>query len=166
MSFATFGRACQVPEALIDEFVKRNLKRFAEKQSPPKIFNGMPEIIKNLAGKHTLAIVTTNSAQNVNAFLLEHGLDRCFQAVYGIDTQGSKAQKIAIAQNRFLANATRESVFMIGDALSDIHAAKEASVTSIAITWGHQSLTHLLRGNPDYVIHTPHELLELINKIT
>jgi phosphoglycolate phosphatase len=164
MSFASFGRACEVPEHLVDEFVQRCLKRFAEKKSPPAIFNGLSTIIRNFAVHNTLAIITTNSSQNVNAFLIEHGLDECIQAVYGVDIPGSKAQKISIARNQFSADEKPESVFMIGDSLSDIRAAKEASVTSVAVTWGHQSLEHLLRGDPDYVVHFPHDLIEVINK--
>ena len=165
MSFASFGRACEVPQHLVDEFVQRCLKRFAEKKSPPAIFNGLSTIVKNFAINNKLAIITTNSSQNVNAFLIEHGLDECIHAVYGVDIPGSKAQKISIAQNQFSADPKRESVFMIGDSLSDISAAKEASVTSIAVTWGHQSLEHLLRGDPDYVVRFPHDLVEVIEKI-
>ena len=164
MSFASFGRACEVPEHLVDAFVQRCLKRFSEKKSPPAIFNGLSTIVRNFAISNTLAIITTNSSQNVNAFLVEHGLDECIHAVYGIDIPGSKAQKISIAQNQFSADTKRESVFMVGDSLSDISAAKEASVTSIAVTWGHQSLEHLLRGNPDYVVRFPRDLIEIIGK--
>ncbi len=52
---------------------------------------------------------------------------------------------------------------MIGDSLSDILAAKEASVTSVAVTWGHQGLDILLRGNPNYVVSSPQDLSELID---
>jgi phosphoglycolate phosphatase-like HAD superfamily hydrolase len=165
MSFASFGRACEVPEHLVDEFVQGCLKRFAERQSPPAIFNGLSAIVRNFAINNTLAIITTNSSQNVHAFLIEHGLDECIHAVYGVDIPGSKAQKISIARNHFSAGTTRESVFMIGDSLSDISAAKEASVTSVAVTWGHQSLEHLLRGAPDYVVRFPHDLVEVIENI-
>ncbi len=164
MSFASFGRACEVPEHLVDEFVQRCLKRFAEKTSPPAIFNGLSTIVRTLAVNNTLAIITTNSSQNVNAFLVEHGLDECFHAVYGIDIPGSKAEKIAIARDRFSTDTKLGSVFMVGDSLSDIRAAKEASATSIAVTWGHQSLEHLLRGGPDHVVRSPHDLIEIIEK--
>jgi phosphoglycolate phosphatase len=164
MSFASFGRACELPEYLVDEFVQRCLKRFAEKKSPPAIFNGLSTIVRNLAINNTLAIITTNSSQNVNAFLVEHGLDECIHAVYGVDIPGSKAQKISIARNRFSADPKQEAVFLIGDSLSDIRAAKEASVTSIAVTWGHQSLEYLLSGDPDYVVNFPHDLVEIIEK--
>ena len=38
MSFSSYGRACEVPEHLVDEFVKISLNLFAEKDSPPAIF--------------------------------------------------------------------------------------------------------------------------------
>jgi phosphoglycolate phosphatase len=164
MSFTSFGRACEVPEHLVEEFVQRCLKRFAEKKSPPAIFNELGTIVRNFSINHTIAIITTNSSKNVNAFLTEHGLGECIHAVYGVDVPGSKAQKISIARDQFSANTKQESVFMIGDSLSDMNAAKEASVTSIAVTWGHQSLQHLRRGNPDYVVNSPHDLIEIIEK--
>ncbi|MBE0669120.1 MAG: HAD family hydrolase [Anaerolineales bacterium] len=164
MSFASFGRACEVPEALVDEFVQRCLKRFAEKKSPPAIFNGLSGMLRRFAVRNTLAIVTTNSSQNVHAFLAEHALEKCVHAVYGIDIPGSKAQKISIAREQFASGTQREAVFMVGDSISDIRAAKEASVTSVAVTWGHQSLEHLLRGKPDHVVHSPQDLIEVIER--
>lgn len=162
MSFATFGRACEVPEHLIDEFVKISLNLFAEKESPPAIFDGLRDVIQHLSSNHKIAIVTTNSSQNVHAFLTQHGLDSLVHAVYGVDTPGSKAQKIALARERFVKNG--EAVFMIGDALSDVRAAKEAGVNSIAVTWGHQSLETLQRGEPDFVVNNPRELIGAIEQ--
>jgi phosphoglycolate phosphatase len=164
MSFATYGRACEVPEHLVDEFVKICLNFFAEKKSPPAIFTGLNHVVRYLAVNHRIAIVTTNSSQNVNAFLVKHGLDGLIHAVYGVDSPGSKAQKIAMARNRLLENGKKESVFMVGDSLSDVLAAKEASVTSIAVTWGHQSLENLLRAKPDYMVRSPQNLIEVIEQ--
>lgn len=164
MSFTTYGRACEVPEHLVDEFVKICLNRFAEKKSPPAIFTGLSNVLRYLSVNHRIAIVTTNSSQNIHAFLVKHGLDGLIHAVYGVDSPGSKAQKISLVRNRLLENGKQESVFMVGDSLSDVLAAKEASVTSIAVTWGHQSLENLLRAKPDYVVSSPHDLIEVIEQ--
>ncbi len=164
MSFASYGRACEVPEPLVDEFVEICLNFFAEKKSPPAIFAGLSDVLRLLSANHKIAVVTTNSAQNVNAFLARHGLDGLVHAVYGVDSPGSKAQKISLARRRLLENGERGSVFMVGDSLSDIRAVKEASATSIAVTWGHQSVETLLRGHPDYVAHSPREMIEMIEQ--
>lgn len=164
MSFATYGQACEVPEHLIDAFVKICLNSFAEKSSAPAIFPGLSRVVRSLSTNHRIAIVTTNSSQNVNDFLVEHGLDGLIDAIYGVDSPGSKAEKIAMARNRLLENKKEESVYMVGDSLSDVLAAREAAVTSIVVTWGHQRLEYILRGNPDHVVSLPHELLEVIER--
>lgn len=160
MSFAEYGRQLGVPEPLVDEFVRRCLKRFNEKDSPPDIFSGLKQVIQGLSQNNALAIVSGNTTQNIQAFLIAHGLDGCFQAIFGVDTTGSKREKIEQAR-RQLAKAG-ESVFMVGDSVSDIRAAKESSVKSIAVGWGHQSAEKLLSAKPDYLIRSPRELLEIL----
>ncbi len=164
ISFSSFGRACEVPEHLVEEFVRICLSYLAEKKSPPAIFPGLSSVIRHLSATHRIAVVTTNSSQNVNAFLAEHSLDSLIQAVYGVDSPGSKAEKIAMAQDRLMGDREQGSVFMVGDSLSDVLAAKEASVTSVAVTGGHQSLENLLRGHPDYVISTPDDLIGIVGR--
>jgi phosphoglycolate phosphatase len=159
MSFATFGRACEMPEDLVDEFVRRCTRKFAEKKAPPAIFNGLGEVVRKLAERHVLAVVTGNTERNVRTFLEEHGLEGCVRAVYGVDMPGSKAEKILLAKSQFAAEA--ETVFMVGDSLSDVHAAREAGVKSIAVSWGHQSLGRLVGAVPDHVVCLPEELIEI-----
>ena len=159
MSFATFGRACETPEDLMDEFVRKCTGKFAEKKSPPAIFDGLWEVVRKLAESHLLAVVTGNTEGNVRAFLEEHGLEGCVRAVYGVDMPGSKAEKILMAKSRFATQA--DTVFMVGDSLSDIRAARQAGVKSIAVTWGHQSVERLVGAVPDYVVRFPEELIEL-----
>lgn len=159
MSFMAFGRACETPEDLVDGFARRCMSKFAEKMSPPAIFAGLGEVVRILATSHTLAIVTGNTQRNVCAFLKGHGLQDCIHAVYGVDMPGSKVEKILMAKSRFAAQA--EAVFMVGDSLSDVRAAREAGVKSIAVTWGHQSVRRLVEAAPDHVIDLPEELIEI-----
>jgi phosphoglycolate phosphatase len=160
MSFAEYGRQLEVPEPLVDEFARRCLKRFNEKVSPPDFFSGLDQVIQELSRNNALAIVSGNTTQNVNAFLIKHGLDGCFQAIFGVDSPGNKCEKIERARRQLAKEG--ESVFMVGDSLSDMRAAKKASVTSIAVCWGHQSVEKLLSAKPDYLIRSPGELLEIL----
>jgi HAD superfamily hydrolase (TIGR01549 family) len=162
MSFATYGQQMGVPDHLVDEFVRRCLRKFGEKQSPPEIFDGLDEVIRELSESNDIGIITGNSSENVKAFLAAHKLSGCIRAIYGVDASGSKAEKISLAQNQFTAKG--EGVFMVGDAASDIRAAKEASVKSIAVSWGHQSVEVLIRAKPDYLVHSPRELCEVMQK--
>ena len=159
MSFSTFGRQLEIPEPLNGEFVRRCLDKVAGKESPPDIFAGLAEIVRGLSAKNTLGIVTTNSAQNVKAFLRKHGLEEYFHAIYGVELPGSKAEKISQARRQFAAAG--EAVFMIGDSVSDIRAAKQAEVKSIAVGWGHQSLAKLIKEKPDHIAVSVQELSKL-----
>ncbi|MFN8413655.1 MAG: HAD family hydrolase [Anaerolineales bacterium] len=159
MSFSTYGKQLEVPDHLIEEFVKRCLAKVAGKESPPEIFTGLAEVIRNLSVNNTLGIVTTNSAQNVKLFLSKHDLEECFREIYGVEQPGSKAEKISKARNQFAAAG--EAVFMIGDSMSDIRAAIEASVISIGVGWGHQSVEMLIRAKADKIVDSPKELMKI-----
>jgi len=159
MSFANLGRQIEVPEALVEEFVRRSLEKVANKKSPARIFEDLTEVVRDLSTRHVLGIVTTNSSQNVKAFLVEHGLEDCIRAIYGVDLPGTKAEKISQARSQFAAAG--EAVFMIGDSASDIRSASEASARSIAVSWGHQSIEMLVRAGADYIVNSPEELLEI-----
>lgn len=162
MSFATYGQQLGVPDDLLDEFVRRCMRKFEEKESPPGIFKGLVEIIRELSTRNNIGVITGNSSTAVKAFLAVHGLEENIRVTYGLDSPGTKTEKILRAQDQFAVS--KDEVIMVGDSGSDIHAAKEASVKSIAVSWGHQSAQTLIRANPDYFVHSPEELLNVINK--
>jgi len=160
MSFATFGAACDVPKELTEEFVKRCTRKFAEKKTPPPIFDGLPDIIRKLSEESILSVVTGNTTENVDSFLAYHGLQDCFRTVCGVDIPGSKVEKIKMVKSQFEAGS--KATYLIGDSLSDIQSAHEANVRSIAVSWGHQTFELLERGKPDVIIHKPTEILEYL----
>jgi phosphoglycolate phosphatase len=159
MSFANLGRQVEVPEPLIEEFVLRSLEKVANKKSPPRIFPELADVVRDLSTRHILGIVTTNSSLNVKTFLIEHGLEDCIRAIYGVDQPGTKAEKILKARGQFTAEG--EAVFMIGDSASDIRSASEASAKSIGVSWGHQSVEMLIRAKADHIVYSPKEFLEI-----
>jgi phosphoglycolate phosphatase len=163
MSFETFGRACETPKDLLDEFVWRCMGKFAEKKTPPEIFDGLGDVVRKMAESHSLAVVTGNTVGNVRAFLEEHGLEGCICAVYGVDMPGSKVEKILMAKSQYAVEG--EAVFMVGDSVSDIRVAREAGVKSIAVSWGHQSVGRLVRAVPNHVIRLPEELIEITKNV-
>jgi phosphoglycolate phosphatase len=120
-------------------------------------------VVRKLAQRHLLAVVTGNTEGNVRAFLKEHGLEVCVCAVYGVDMPGSKVEKIMMAKNQFATEG--EAVFMVGDSLSDLRDAREAGVKSIAVSWGHQIVGKLVGAVPDHIVHIPEELIEMTQSV-
>jgi phosphoglycolate phosphatase-like HAD superfamily hydrolase len=69
--------------------------------------------------------------------------------------------------NRFLkqANLTPEEVIYVGDETRDIEAAKRSQIKMIAVSWGFNSKTVLAEHNPDFLIHHPNELIQVISTL-
>jgi phosphoglycolate phosphatase len=160
MSVAEYGRQLELPPQHIDEFCARYLQMFSQKQSPPKLFRGMKRVVTEAAEHNTLAIVTGNTTPTVEAFLKEHGLQEHIKLVIGAEQKAPRTEKIGIALREL--ERFDETVYMVGDSVSDIRAAQETSIKSIAVGWGHQSPDRLKAAQPDYLVGSPQELLELL----
>lgn len=160
MAVPDYGRQLQIPAQHIDEFVDHYLQMFTQKTSPPESFSGMAHVVAQAAKHHTVAIITGNTTPTVKAFLKKLGLQDHVKLVIGVEHKVPRAEKIRMALREL--GYTHEPIYMIGDSLSDIRAARETSVKSVAVGWGHQSLERLKSANPDYLVNSPQELLELI----
>lgn len=159
MSFVEYGKQLGIPPQLAGEFASRCLKRFIEKPHPPKIFAGMAQVLEQLSAGHTLAIVTGNTTRAVENFLTENNIRQFVSAVFAVDQPGSKVEKIQKAKSQLATEV--DAVYYVGDAVSDIHAARQAAVKSVAVSWGHQSLGKLIKVQPDHIVHTPQEIIVL-----
>jgi phosphoglycolate phosphatase len=162
MSFVEYGRQLGVPLHLLDKFTDGCFKRFGQRSGPPKIFDGMKQVVRQLSKNNTIAIVTGNTTQTVENFLDAHGLHGCVRAIFAVDQPGSKPEKILSARRQLAKQG--DTTYLVGDSASDIRAARDASVKSIAVSWGHQSLIKLMDAKPDYLVQSPRELLELLDK--
>jgi phosphoglycolate phosphatase len=164
MSFDELGRQLGVPERKISEFTRRNLQLFSSPQRPPKIFDGMRQVVAQLAQTHKLGIVTGNISEAVWNFLHVYGLAEHVQIVLDADAEGTRAEKISRAAASL--GQAGSLVYVIGDAVSDVRAARQACALSVAVTWGHQSRAKLEGARPDYVVGSPKELLQLFARLS
>jgi phosphoglycolate phosphatase len=160
MSFVEYGRQLGVPPHLLDKFTDGCFKRFGQRSRPPKIFDGMKQVLEQLSRDNAIAVVTGNTTQTVENFLNVHGLSNCVRGIFAVDQPGSKPEKILSARRQFAKQG--DTTYLVGDAVSDIRAARDTFVKSIAVSWGHQSLDKLTDARPDYLVHSPRELLELL----
>jgi phosphoglycolate phosphatase len=164
MSFYEFGKKLALPQDKVQEFATRCIQMFAQRPLPPKIFDDMQEVVAQLSARAKIGIITGNSAKVVSKFLDQYGLAGYVSQVMGVDLPGTRADKIRKAVNYL--GTPEDDAYMVGDAVSDIRAAREASVMSVAVCWGHQSGKRLAEACPDYLVHSPKELLAILDKRT
>ncbi|MDJ0675870.1 MAG: HAD-IA family hydrolase [Calothrix sp. MO_167.B42] len=110
--------------------------------------------------EHRLGIITSNSADNVTDFLKNNDLEVFFDFIYSGVTIFGKTTIInnALKQN----NLSSQQVIYVGDETRDVEASKKANIKVIAVAWGFNSHEVLAKQNPDFLIHQPKELLQVI----
>lgn len=125
-------------------------------------FVGVSQALQRLheAGHHLL-IVSSNSEQNVRAFLRANALEPYFDGVYGGVGLLNKASALKKVMRQNKVNA--EHCYYIGDEVRDVVAAKKVHVRAVSVAWGYQAASALRAHEPFALIATPVELVELFD---
>jgi phosphoglycolate phosphatase len=142
--------------------VRRFNAEFGQSIQHLPIFPDIKETLLELKQQgHWLAIVSTNSEKNIRAFLETQELSDVFDQVVSSSRPFGKSRLIKkiLRQNQFLP----ETVYYVGDETRDIEAARKSQVSAIAVTWGFNSTELLATYSPDFLLHAPQELLQIIN---
>jgi phosphoglycolate phosphatase-like HAD superfamily hydrolase len=135
----------------------RARRALAGRLSEIPLIPGIDKAIKKLSKRYTLFVLSSNSRENVRAFLERFAMADCFQDVYGSASPLWKQRKIKqlLRENDLVASTT----WYIGDETRDVQAAHSVGLNMAAVTWGYNNL-HALKGqNPEALIFTPDELV-------
>lgn len=137
--------------------VKEELNKAIEKIRP---IPGIKEaLIKLNNHDNRLVIITSNSKENVMAFLEKNDLQDLFEFIFSGTTFGkSKVINKLLRQE----NINPEEAIYVGDETRDIEAARKSNIKAIAVTWGFNSKEVLAEQNPDFLIHHPNDMIEVI----
>jgi phosphoglycolate phosphatase len=171
-SFVGNGAAMLVRRALgagaSDELVQQGLSFFLKFYRThaleyTQLYPGIRELLETLAPKHNLAILTNKPVKISFDIVTALGLVTYFQRVYGGDSfAGKKPDPVGI-QTLMTENAVEPSeTWMVGDSSVDIQTARNAGVRSCGVAWGFQPES-LETTPPDVLIHSPNELLPLLD---
>ncbi len=138
--------------------VKRELKNKIPELKP---IQGIPQALTELKNDgNRLGIVTSNSKDNVKEFLKVNNLDNLFEFVHpGVTIFG----KTKIINNILRQKQIKtQEVIYVGDETRDIEASKKSQIKIVSVTWGFNSEAALTKENPDFLIHHPRELVEIV----
>ncbi|GAA6620208.1 HAD-IA family hydrolase [Scytonema sp. NUACC26] len=143
--------------------VKRVKAALKNKIKELKPISGIKEALIELKSEgHRLGIITSNSQENVVAFLKANELDALFEFIYsGVTIFG----KTTIINNILKQKQIKlQEAIYVGDETRDIEASKKANIKVIAVTWGFNSQAVLAEQNPDFLINHPSQLLEVVKR--
>jgi phosphoglycolate phosphatase-like HAD superfamily hydrolase len=121
------------------------------------LYEGMRQVIQNLASRHRLVIASTLRKEILISSLKNLGMDGYFVKVYANtpDLKYSKKDLVEMAKKN-LGGAD----YMIGDKEEDILAGKSVKAKTIYVTWGITGSDH--ETIADYSVVKPEELLKVI----
>jgi phosphoglycolate phosphatase len=125
----------------------------------PGIAEALDELAR--AGCH-LAIVSSNSEENVRNFLARHSIG-VFQTVVAGASLFGKGTRL-----RRLLKSTHEdrtSSVYIGDTVPDIRAAREAGTAAVAVTWGFHDKLPLAAEAPDALAESASDLAPAVLRL-
>lgn len=160
LSFESVGRRLGIPEDRLSQFKTEVGRIQSSKHDLPCCFEGMPELVKEVSLRSKVALITASFRAEVDAVLAREHLDKCVSFLFDGNDNRSKSDKIL--ELLTLTEISAKNVLMIGDARSDIQAGKKAGVQTLAVGWGYQKLEFLKLEQPDYCVHTVHELVEAL----
>lgn len=114
-----------------------------------------------IAQGHILHIASSNSTENINAFLTQHNISHFFSSISSLFTIFGKAKglKKILKNNQISFDET----LYIGDETRDIEAANQVKIKCCAVCWGYNSEEILKSYSPDFIAKTPQHLIATIN---
>jgi HAD superfamily hydrolase (TIGR01549 family) len=152
-------RSRHIPKYALFLYLLIGRKNLESHIASVKVFDGIKEVVKQLAPDHTLGIVTSSSELAVRKLLTKHKLVDHFEFIKGSFGLFGKDEKINKVCKKLSLNK-KETIY-IGDETRDIEAAKSAKVTSGAVTWGFEGEALLKKANPDFIFRKPQDLLKI-----
>lgn len=126
-------------------------------------FEHLPELLTELndAGAF-LGILTSNSAENVEAWLERYHIRHLFHFIHAESSYFGKKRVLKKMIKSYQMDPSQ--TFYIGDETRDIEAAKACHIHSIAVTWGFNSEAILASHNPDYIARKPEDIAGIIRE--
>lgn len=154
--FISLNLNMEQAKEVIDLFKHKESKEINNINIFPELHNALIDL-SNEGIK--LGILTSNSENNARLVLENNNINLFDFVISENSIFGKDAVLKNIIEERGLL--PQETAY-VGDEDRDIEAAKKAGLVSIAVTWGFNSKKHLQSVQPDHLVDSPKDLLEII----
>lgn len=114
---------------------------------------GAREVVERLdAAGYLIALATGKGTRGARHALEVHGLIDRFVSIQTSDTAPGKPHPGMLTQAMNEAGVEASATIMVGDTVYDLQTARNASVASVAVTWGYHDRADLVSFGPGAVI--------------
>lgn len=144
---------------LLESYVFEHNKLFMNKTKP---FAGITELLTKLKNENVKIAVNSNKKD----FFTKEIIKKCFPDITFVDVIGDR-EGISKKPDPFSALEIAEKmnlqpcdILYVGDSVTDMKTAKNASMDSIAVSWGFEIYDELMKMTPTYKVSNPLEIIE------
>ena len=142
------------------ELAQRYRHHYLSRDHELALFDGMYDLIEELAGAGVLlAVATGKSRLGLGRALEQSGLGAYFHATRCADECHSKPHPAMLLELMEELAVPPERTLMIGDTLHDLQMAGNAGVAALAVAYGAHSRDVLAQGGALDCVDTPGELV-------
>ncbi|WP_332631387.1 HAD-IA family hydrolase [Halalkalibacter flavus] len=141
---------------IIPDFYRFYLKNAKE----IKLYPRMKEVLDTLERQgHSTAIISSNSEDVIKEVLLRNQV---------LNISRVLSSNVIFGKDKLIRKFLKEhqleksDVIYVGDEQRDIIACKSAGIKVIWVSWGYDAKELVQEQNPDYLVYTPKELLEVV----
>jgi phosphoglycolate phosphatase len=167
--------ALRCPDPAKFAAVKHHFVDLLRTQYTPPLVPGVADVVRALANRCTLVVLSTNAIAAIRRILTEAGISHCFAHVFAGDVEPDKS----VSMRRFLADAgyavgrhcspaydekngtTRADgeVVLVTDTVGDVKEARDCGVRAVGVAWGMHAEADLLAAGAEAVAVWPQELV-------
>jgi len=129
------------------------------------LYEGVEHLLKELNVRGcNLFLATSKPYEYALQVLKNFKIYNYFKAIGAASFDGSKTKKSEILRSLIddIGNLDLTKSAMIGDRLYDIEGAKSVGISSIAVLYGYGDEEELRQANPDFMVKSVAELLQLL----
>ncbi len=160
MTLREFIRFLKIPKRKVPVILARGKKLLRESMAEVKVHTGMDQTLYRLQDEGwRMGILTSNDVKNVEIFLRDKGLE-FFEFVSSVSKLSGKHKYLKAILRTF--SFRPDEVLYVGDETRDVKAANKVGVPIAACCWGFNNEKALKEFGPTYVVHQPHELMDVI----
>lgn len=142
-------------------FIKKAREKLGERIEKIKPAKNLRPVLVKLNKNNALAILSSNSEENIRKFLQVNRLD-FFKHIFPNSSTFGKARFMKKIVRKLKLNG--QELVYICDETRDVEAARKAGLKTIAVTWGFNSRQALEKARPDFIADSPIELFRILTK--
>jgi phosphoglycolate phosphatase len=160
LSYKDKAKYLRIPFYKVQLLMAGVLKTYKSRLNTIGLIDGIEDVLYKLKEKNIkLSIISSNSESIIKEYFQNKGI-QVFDDIHS--AKGLFGKDVSISRYISKRRLDKHETLYVGDEVRDIQACKKSFVKIIAVTWGFDIPDVLKSHNPDFLVSTPKEILDII----